>query len=139
MTWRATSGRTIAASPGAGSTAAAIAATHPARRRICVVSDDLSGAPDEGVKKFTLALSGALRADHEVAVLSARGPVVPPGVAFVPAPRSFASPRLRAAIRRHDPALVIYAARSSATFFGFARAWLLGRYAPGARLVLLGL
>lgn len=110
-----------------------------ARQRICILSDDLSGAPDEGVKKYTLAVAEALRAAHDVAVLSTRGPVVPPGVAIVAAPRTFLSRRLRAALRRQNPAMLVYAARGSATFFGFLRSRLLKRYCPEARVVLLGL
>lgn len=112
---------------------------HPLSRRICILSDDLSGAPDEGIKKFALALAEALRQQHEVAVVSTRGPATIPGVQFVPAPRSFLGRGLRAALRRHRPDLLIYAARGSATFFSFLRSRLLRAYCPDARIVLLGL
>jgi glycosyltransferase involved in cell wall biosynthesis len=110
-----------------------------ARRRICIVSDDLSGAPDEGIKKFAVALAGAMRGQHEVAVISTRGPATIPGVQFVPAPRSFVGRQLRAALRRQRPDVLIYAARGSATFFSFLRSRLLKAYCSGAQVVLLGL
>src|SRR5215211_2488217 len=48
-----------------------------ARRRICVLSEDLSGAPDEGIKKFALALASALGRVHDVELIGTRGADVP--------------------------------------------------------------
>ena len=88
-----------------GTDAARLQAAPP--QRICIVSDDLSGAPDEGIKKFTLAIAEALRAANEVTVISARGPATTATIQVVPAPRSFISAGLRAALRRQHPTLII--------------------------------
>ncbi|HEX5501561.1 MAG TPA: glycosyltransferase family 4 protein [Thermomicrobiales bacterium] len=113
--------------------------TSGLRRRVCVLSEDLSGAPDEGVKKFTLALADALARNHEVALLSTRGPVTAAGAAVVPAPRTFLSRPLRAALARRRPEVLIYAARSSATLLAFLRCRVLRAYCPRATVVLVSL
>lgn len=107
--------------------------------RICIVSDDLSGVPDEGVKKFTLALATALDETCEVVVISTKGPSSYQGVACIPTPRTFLSHRLRVAIAQQDPDILVYAARGSATFFSFLRSRILRLYCSRAKVVLLGL
>jgi len=110
-----------------------------ARRRIWIISDDLSGPPDEGVKKFTHAIAAGLGARHEVALISTHGEDAS-GLAWtLPSGRHFLSRRLRDALRSGRPEYIIYATRRSATFFSFLRARLLKLYCPGARVVLLGL
>lgn len=108
------------------------------RRRVCVVSEVLSGAPDEGLKKFTLSVGSALLEMHDVTCVStAAGPPLP-GVHQVPAPRTFLSPRLRSVLVEAAPHVLIYAARSSTTLMTFARARVLKAYCPGASVVVLG-
>lgn len=107
-------------------------------RRICLLSDDLSGKADEGAKKWTVAIAAALRRRHEVALLSARGPSAIPEVQVVQAGRSLIGKRLRDELRRQRPDVLIYASRSSATFASFLRARLLKLYCPGARVTLVG-
>lgn len=109
-----------------------------AARRICLLSDDLSGVADEGAKKWTVALAAALRERHPVALLSARGPAALPEVRVVPTGRSLLGRALWAALRDWRPDVIVYAARASATFASFLRARLLKLYRPGARVVLLG-
>lgn len=109
------------------------------RRRLCVLSEDLSGAPDEGVKNFALALARALARAHNVAVLATEGPSAPPGVRLVRAPRTFLSAGLCVALRRQRPEVLFYVARASTTLWSFARSWVLRRYCPRAVVVLLGL
>ena len=109
------------------------------RRRICLLSEDLSGAPDEGLKKFTLALARALRPRHDLTVLSTRGAASLSYAYLAPAPRSFLSRRLKLALRALRPEILVYAARSSTTFSTFLRCRLLRTYAPSSRLVLLAL
>src|SRR5437016_4784101 len=79
-----------------------------ARRRICVLSEDLSGAPDEGTKKLALSLSRALGQRHDVTVVSTEGRASLPGARLVPAPRSFLSARLSRELARAAPELLIY-------------------------------
>ncbi|MDP9381939.1 MAG: glycosyltransferase family 4 protein [Chloroflexota bacterium] len=108
-------------------------------QRVCIVSDDLSGVADEGVKKFTVAIAAALRGEHRVGVISTKGPTASPGVTCVPAPRTFLSRSLRAELGRQNPDILIYAARGSATYFSFLRSRILKAYRPQATVVLLGL
>lgn len=108
-------------------------------RRICIVSDDLAGPPDEGVRKFTLAISAALRRFHVVEVLSTSRSSSVHGVRAIPAPKTFLSRRLRAALRDTEPDVLIYATHRSATFFSFVRARILRAYCPSANIVVLGL
>ncbi|HLT21088.1 MAG TPA: glycosyltransferase family 4 protein [Thermomicrobiales bacterium] len=110
-----------------------------ARQRIWIISDDLSGPPDEGVKKFTHAIAVGLGAQHDVALISTHGEDAAGLAQAIPAGRHFLSRQLRAALRDGHPEYVIYATRRSATFFSFLRARLLKLYCPGARVVLLGL
>ena len=109
-----------------------------AARRICVLSDDLSGVADEGAKKWTVAIAAALRDRHSVALLSAQGPSALPEVRVVPTGRSFLGGALRAELREWQPEVLVYASRASATFFSFLRARLLKAYCPGTRVILLG-
>ncbi|MFW6074609.1 MAG: glycosyltransferase family 4 protein [Chloroflexota bacterium] len=110
-----------------------------ASRRIWIVSDDLSGPPDEGVKKFTLSIAAALQSHHEVELISTHGSNDTDGVRSIPTSRSFLSLSLRAALRSGQPEVIIYATHRSATFFSFIRARLLKFYCPGVPVVLLGL
>ncbi len=107
--------------------------------RICIVSDDLAGPPDEGVRKFTLAISAALKRMHVVELLSTNRTSTAYGVRSVPAPRTFLSRTLRKVLRRMEPEVLIYATHRSATFFSFIRARILRAYCPSAYVVLLGL
>lgn len=107
--------------------------------RICIVSDGLAGPPDEGVRKFTVAISAALKRMHVVEVLSTHRSSTDYGVRSVPAPQTFLSRSLRAALRRIEPEVLIYATHRSATFFSFVRARILRAYCPSAYIVVLGL
>ena len=110
-----------------------------AAKRVCIISDDLSGVPDEGVKKFSVALADALGETHQVRLISVKGPSEAAGVTWIPAPRTFLSRSLRTEIVLHDPDVIIYAARGSATFFSFMRSRILKLYCRRAKVVLLGL
>lgn len=114
------------------------AAEDVSARRICLLSDDLSGKPDEGTKKWAVALAAALRGRHDVTLLSARGPSAVPEVRVVPTGRGFTGKALRDTLQTQQPDVLVYAARGSATFASFLRARLLKCYCPAARVVLLG-
>lgn len=109
------------------------------RTRICVLSEDLSGAPDEGVKKFVWQVARALAGEHEVRILSTEAVGRESGAMYAPAPRSFVSGSLRAALRSYRPSIVLYVARSSTTFASFVRSRVLRAYCPRAKVVLVGL
>jgi glycosyltransferase involved in cell wall biosynthesis len=104
-----------------------------------VLSEDLSGAPDEGVKKFALALAGSLGRRHEVTLLSTCGAPPRPDARLAAAPRTFLSRALRRELHQVRPEVLIYIARSSATALTFLRCRVLKAYCPGATLALIGL
>jgi glycosyltransferase involved in cell wall biosynthesis len=107
------------------------------RRRVCILSEDLSGPPDEGVKKLALAVAEAIGQRHELTVLSTRGAAA--GGRLVPASRTFLTGGLRRELRRLRPEILVYVASSSTTFMTFLRCRVLRAFCPGARLVLVGL
>lgn len=107
--------------------------------RVCVISDCLTGNVDEGAKKLTFELLGALTRSYDVAVLSTAGPVLPTIAHWVCSSRTFISPALRSELRRLQPDVLIYATQRSATFFSFIRSRLLKSFCPQATVVLLGL
>jgi glycosyltransferase involved in cell wall biosynthesis len=113
--------------------------TRSARRRVCVLGEALSGAPDEGVKKLALALASSMAREHDVSMLSTEGETPLPGGRVVPAPRTFLSADLRRELARHEPEILLYVARPSTTFASFLRARLLKLYCPRALVVLVGL
>ena len=121
------------------------AMTHPvgppplSRRRICLLSEDLAGTPDEGVKNTALSLATALRRRHDVLILSTEGAAPLPGARLAPASRTFLSVSLRANLREHRPEALLYVARSSTTFSAFLRTRLLRAYWPRATVALIGL
>lgn len=113
--------------------------TTAARRRIWIISDDLSGPPDEGVKKFTLAMAATLRCRHDVELISTDGAGDGAEIRLIPTSKTFLGRSLFEALREERPEIVIYASRRSATLFTFLRARLLKLYCPTAEVVLLGL
>src|SRR5688500_11597539 len=109
-----------------------------AARRVCILSEDLSPPPDEGVKKLALALAGAVGQHHKVALLSTRG-AAPPSGRLARSSRAFLSVALRRELRRIDPEILIYVSRSSTTFMAFLRSRVLRAHCPRALVVLVGL
>lgn len=121
-------------------TARTAAPGRSGQRRICIISDDLSGNTDEGVKKFTTEIAAALRRQHEVHLIATHpGPDAASPIRCVPASRTFVSQSLRTELRRIDPDLLVYATNRSATFFSLLRSRLLRCYCPTAIVGLLGL
>jgi glycosyltransferase involved in cell wall biosynthesis len=110
-------------------------------RRVCVLSEDLSGAPDEGIKNFSLAIARALNGTHDVTLISTRGDPasVLAGVCFAPTSRAFLGGRLRATLRRAAPDVILYVPTASTTLMSFVRSRLLKAYCPKAQVVLIGL
>src|SRR5687767_10921134 len=111
-------------------------------KRVGVISEDLSGPPDEGIKKFTLSMAAALAGRCDASILvtegeSPRGARVP--VRCAPSTRSFLGGRLRGELADLQPDWIIYAARSSATPMSFVRSRVLKAYCPSATIALVGL
>ena len=109
------------------------------RQRVCVVGEDLSGPPDEGLKKFVHQLARALRREHDLSLVSVSRQSSWPGAERVSPSRTFVTNGLRRVLASREPEVVVYAARSSSTFMAFVRGRVLRRYCPRARIVLLGL
>lgn len=110
------------------------------KRRVYVLSEDLSGQLDEGAKKLAVALGTSLQHHHDVRVVSTEGPLKQPGVHWTPAPsRTFLGKALRSDLQKHKPEVLLYVSRRSATFASFLRARLLKAYYPDSQVVLFGL
>jgi glycosyltransferase involved in cell wall biosynthesis len=109
------------------------------RRRVCIVGEDLSGPPDEGLKKFVHQLARALRCEHDLSVVSVSREAAWPGTERVSGSRTFVSDRLQRVLASHKPDVLVYAPRSSTTFMAFVRGRVLRSYCPRARIVTLGL
>lgn len=127
--------------------------------RVCVLGERLRGAPDEGVRKSTLALAGALSRRHDVSILAAEpapgtgtGTEIPVRPATGPAAgraagdmhvvatdRTFLGGGLRRELERLDPEVLVYAARSSTTFMSFLRCMVLRVFRPRTTQVLVGM
>ena len=106
---------------------------------VCVLSEDLSGTPDEGIKKVALAVGDALARRHRVTLLGTWGDAPMPGTRLARAGRTFLSAALRRELARQDPQVLLYVARSSTTTMAFLRARLLAAYCPRATIALVGL
>src|SRR5215204_1501871 len=119
--------------------ASPVGAVVAPRRRICIVSEDLSGPPDEGVKKFTLALAAALEASNHVTLVSLQERAQRSVGRLALSSRTFLSAALRRQLRSARPEIIVYAARPSTTFWSFLRSRVLSLLCPRATVVLLGL
>lgn len=108
-------------------------------QRVCVVSEDLSGAPDEGIKKSVLALADSLgHLGRDILLLSTEGAADVPNARLAPASRTFLSRALQAEIAHYDPQVLLYIPRSSTTSMAFVRSRVLKMYCPEARVALIG-
>ena len=116
-----------------------LAADAITARRVCVLSEDLAGPLDEGVKKFARQVADELGRFHQVHVLSTGGADVEPGIRSVRAGRTFLSARLGLALARANPEVIFYVARASTTLMAFVRSRVLKLLCPRASVVLVGL
>lgn len=108
--------------------------------RISVLCDDLSGAPDEGVKRFALGLADAFgRAHCEVSLMATRGVPGVSGVRRVAAPKTFVSRQLARALAEQRPQVLVYVPTASTTLMACLRSRVLKAYCPAATVVLVGL
>jgi glycosyltransferase involved in cell wall biosynthesis len=101
----------------------------PAKTRICLVGEELSGLPDEGGRGFARQLSRALGEFAEVQSISIG--------ADVPPTRTFLSRELRVELQQLDPSLVIYLPPASLTLFAVLRSRVLRSWARGARVAMV--
>jgi glycosyltransferase involved in cell wall biosynthesis len=122
---------------GASSASGGTVSTAPLR--IAVLTEDLAGSPDEGIKKFAITIARALRGQHHVALLGTRGTTSLSDARVIPTGRTFLGNRLATELRHLRPDVIFYVATASTSFWSFVRAAVLRWLAPSARVVLIGL
>lgn len=108
-------------------------------RRVSVVAEEMTGALDEGGRKFAYSLAGGFRAICDTQALSIGGPQSTNGVVRLSPTRTFVSPRLRRALRAFGPDVICYVPSASMTTFSVARARVLKTLCPKATVALVAL
>ena len=107
-------------------------------RRVTVVSENMGGVLDEGIRKFATGLLDGFRAHAEASgVATSGGESSHPLVKSVAGNRLYTGRPLRREIESQRPELVVYVPSASATSFAFWRARMLKRYAPGGQVALV--
>src|SRR5262245_39412792 len=123
--------------------------------RILIVSEDLVEPWDEGIKKFTVSVAGALVPDHTVRVINvdrsglaaARngsanglgGAAAPLAIRSVRGTRTFMTPSLRREVAAAQPDAIVYVPSPSSTAGSFMRTFALRRHWPRAKLGMVAL
>lgn len=108
-------------------------------RRVSVVAEELTGALDEGGRKFAYSLAAGFRTICETQALSIGGARSNNGVTRLAPSRTFASPTLRRALRTFGPDMICYVPSASITTFAVTRARLLKAFYPTATVALVAL
>ena len=107
-------------------------------RRVAVVSENMGGVLDEGIRKFATGLLEGFRAHAEAfGIATSGGESSHPLVKTVRGNRLYTGRPLRNEIEALRPELVVYVPSASATSFSFWRARMLKRYAPGALVAMV--
>lgn len=107
-------------------------------RRVTVVSENMGGVLDEGIRKFATGLLEGLRAHAEASgVATSGGESSHPLVKSVSGNRLYTGRPLRKESESLRPELVVYVPSASATAFSFWRARMLKRYVPGGQVALV--
>jgi len=107
-------------------------------RRVTVVSENMGGVLDEGIRKFATGLLDGFGVHAEASgVATSGGESSHPLVKAVPGSRLYTGRSLRREIESLRPELVVYVPSASATSFAFWRARMLKRYAPGGQVALV--
>jgi glycosyltransferase involved in cell wall biosynthesis len=110
------------------------------RLKICFVTEDAGSPPDEGLKKFVVSTGEALRSEHDVLVLSTRASEnLIEGVEFAGANRLMMGNQLGRRIRKHQPDILVYVPRASATRNAFLRLAAIRLRAPSAVSMMVSL
>ncbi|HEY5641165.1 MAG TPA: glycosyltransferase family 4 protein, partial [Dehalococcoidia bacterium] len=107
-------------------------------RRVTVVSENMGGVLDEGIRKFATGLLDGFRTHAEASgVATSGGESSHPLVRRVSGNKLYTGRPLRKEIESLRPELVVYVPSASATSFSFWRARMLKRYAPGGQVALV--
>lgn len=109
--------------------------------RVAVFSERLAPPFDEGIKNVTYNLLRRLGVEHSVMALTTGGADIPElGVRDIPnVNRLLVNGQLAALLRDFRPQRICYIPTASMTLFSFIRAWVLGRYVPGAPVTMVAL
>lgn len=108
-------------------------------RRIAVVSENMGGVLDEGIRKFATSLLDGFRAHGDAFGIATAGGdhTWHPMVKYVSANKLFTGKALKAELAELDPQLIVYIPSASGTAFAFWRARMLKRYAPQALVAMV--
>ena len=107
-------------------------------RRVTVVSENMGGVLDEGIRKFATGLLDGFRAHADASgVATSGGESSHPLVKSVSGNKLYTGRPLRREIESLRPELVVYVPSASATSFSFWRARMLKRYVPGGQVALV--
>ena len=110
------------------------------RKRVLIISEDLSLPVDEGLKKFVYSVSTPLKDHVDLLVISTQGPGgVGEGVQIIRANRFLLSHELRRTVADYAPHGVIYVPRAAGTRNAFIRARVLRSYHRAARQLMVSL
>jgi glycosyltransferase involved in cell wall biosynthesis len=108
-------------------------------RRVVVVSENMGGVLDEGIRKFATGLLDGFRAHGQAYGIATaeRGEGGHPMVRRVSANKLFTGKAMRHEVESLNPDLIVYIPSASGTAFAFWRARMLKRFAPAARVALV--
>ena len=107
--------------------------------RVCVVSEGISMAPDEGIKKFATSIVQSLGSFAQVLGVSLSTQCDLPNVVSHRTNRLLLSPGLREKLRAFAPDVICYVPTASDTLFSYIRLKILKSYRPSATTILVAL
>jgi len=111
------------------------------KKRIAIISEDLSFPWDEGIKNFAYFTGCALRRNHEVKMINVdrSGVGSTDGIVSVRSSRTFLGSALRRELRSFKPDITLYVPSPSSTVSSFMRSFALRRHVPDAALGMVAL
>lgn len=108
--------------------------------KVFIISEELSGPFDEGIKNFAYNLSRELSKSNDVLTISIRGNKTDERyIKRLNVNKTFLSYPLFKEIRHFRPAIILYVSSPSATLFSFMRTKVLKSYAKRAKVVMIAL
>ena len=107
--------------------------------RVCVVTEELGGPADEGIRNFALFLVGGFQNRCQVMGISIGGPVNDTSLVSLPTNKLLLSRRLKHLVANFQPHVVCYVPSASDTVFSFLRLRILATYWSPARTALIAL
>ena len=108
--------------------------------KIAIVSEQVFGVPDEGMKNFALKLFEALEQQHDmtgIAVFNKSEVGESKKFICICSNRLFINRKLYAILRQARPDLIIYSSASCGNFFALLRMKILKLYVPDAKIAVI--